>query len=590
MVLEYDDEGFAPVHTLTESRRKTVNVHYETVAPFIVQARTADDSAVLPANEAVTAYVAAGATEEVRVARLNQVGGADGMDIVSQSGDLMAKKIGDVFYAVVTANTDIGNTLHLTVMMDDAPGAADNSPERAQGSQTPPVRLELTVAYLETQDVVATFSDITGNNHFLGAADSSSGVRTLYFKDSETRPAQLDILRINAQSGTGQYTFKTTPAPFGLDGFALTGSGNNRMLALLAAKADSAMAVATVEIDDTGNADQAALSDPITLTASVAVKHVEAIEVELIVPEDVPGGPTAGDTLGALYVRSAAAANSSSVHIANASASKGVEQFTYTRQSESSAELLLNDSGEVHLAANYVPDGNKTLSIIIAANDGDSVDGSTLTEAAMITLEFVLAETIGAEVFLRNNGGAYVPNGTSGNDVAWGSGMRTVKVKTADYPNEQLVVGVRGSGGLGNSPAYSIARATGGNENGLVTRTPSPDGYGLGVAVKSGAVASSAPQTFGITAIVDESATDPNNLTPGATISVTVVYDKVDDIAAAFEDTDGDPISGRHVVARSEGASNTDLMVASLNASGGVGKDTGGGLHLYAGQPGRLDC
>ena len=588
LVLEYDDEGFAPVHTLTESRRKTVNVHYETVAPFIVQARTADDSAVLPANEAVTAYVAAGATDEVRVARLNQVGGADGMDIVSQSGDLMAKKIGNVFYAVVTANTDIGNTLHLTVMMDDAPGAADNSPERAQGSQTPPVNLELTVAYLETQDVVATFSDITGNNHFLGAADSSSGVRTLYFKDSETRPAQLDILRINAQSGTGQYTFKTTPAPFGLDGFALTGSGNNRMLALLAAKADSAMAVATVEIDDTGNADQAALSDPITLTASVAVKHVEAIEVELIVPEDVPGGPTAGDTLGALYVRSAAAANSSSVHIANASASKGVEQFTYTRQSESSAELLLNDSGEVHLAANYVPDGNKTLSIIIAANDGDSVDGSTLTEAAMITLEFVLAETIGAVAFLRNNSGAYVPNGTSANDVAWGSGMRTVKVKTAEYGNEQLVVGVRGSGGLGNSPAYSIARATGGNENGLVTRTPSPDGYGLGVAVKDGAVASSAPQTFGITAIVNESGTDPNNLTPPATISVTVVYDKVDDIAAAFEDTDGDPIPGRHVVARSEGVSNTDLMVASLNVSGGVGKDTGGDYTFTQDTPGDL--
>ena len=586
LVLEYDDEGFAPVHTLTESRRKTVNVHYETVAPFIVQARTADDSAVLPANEAVTAYVAAGATEEVRVARLNQVGGADGMDIVSQSGDLMAKKIGNVFYAVVTANTDIGNTLYLTVMMDDAPGAADNSPERAQGSQTPPVRLELTVAYLETQDVVASFANIPGDDHFLGAADSTSGVRTLYFKDSASRPAELDILRINIQSGSPPYTTDTSGTGFGLDGFNLKdgSNANNRVLALLQAKADGAMAVATVEIDDSGAA--AAISDPITLTASVAVKHVEAIEVELIVPEDVPGGPTAGDTLGALYVRSAAAANSSSVHIANASASKGVEQFTYTRQSESSAELLLNDSGEVHLAANYTPDGNKTLSILIAAND--SGDGSTLTEAAMLTLEFVLAETIGAVAFLRNNGGAYVPNGTSANDVAWGSGMRTVKVKTADYGNEQLVVGVRGSGGLGNSPAYSIARATGGNENGLVTRTPSPDDYGLGVAVKDGAVASSAPQTFGITAVVNESSTDPNNLTPGATISVTVVYDKVDDIAAAFEDTDGDPIPGRHVVARSEGVSNTDLMVASLNVSGGVGKDTGGDYTFTQDTPGDL--
>ena len=580
LVLEYDDEGFAPVHTLTESRRKTVNVHYETVAPFIVQARTADDSAVLPANEAVTAYVAAGATEEVRVARLNQVGGADGMDIVSQSGDLMAKKIGNVFYAVVTANTDIGNTLYLTVMMDDAPGAADNSPERAQGSQTPPVRLELTVAYLETQDVVASFANIPGDDHFLGAADSTSGVRTLYFKDSASRPAELDILRINAQSGTGQYTFKTTPAPFGLDGFALTGSGNNRMLALLAAKADSAMAVATVEIDDTGNADQAALSDPITLTASVAVKHVEAIEVELIVPEDVPGGATAGDTLGALYVRSAAAANSSSVHIANASASKGVEQFTYTRQSESSAELLLNDSGEVHLAANYTPDGNKTLSIIIAANDGDSVDGSTLTEAAMITLEFVLAETIGAELLLRSNGGAYLPGGSGGNQPL-GSQTRTVKVKTDEYDDEHIVVGINVSGGLGNSPAFGITRI-GGNENGLVARNPSgPGDFALEVAVKSGADASSAPQTFGITAVVNESGTDPNNLTPGATISVTVIYDKVDPIAAAFQDMDGNAIAGRHVVAKQGGADTNDLHVANLVPSGGVGGEGGGNTYNY---------
>ena len=588
LVLEYEDEGFDAVADLTESRTKTVNVHYELVAPFIVNVRNADDSSI-PAGENVTVYVAKDETAKRNVARLSQIGGADGMQIRAQNGELRLEQDGSgVFYVVVTADTEVGSTLHLTAFMNDAPATGATPEQTAQASLTPEVEVRLTVEYLETQDVVATFSDITGNNHFLGAADSTSGVRTLYFKDSETRPAQLDILRINAQSGTGQYTFKTTPAPFGLDGFALTGSGNNRMLALLAAKADSAMAVATVEIDDTGNADQAALSDPITLTASVAVKHVEAIEVELIVPEDVPGGATAGDTLGALYVRSAAAANSSSVHIANASASKGVEQFTYTRQSESSAELLLNDSGEVHLAANYTPDGNKTLSIIIAANDGDSVDGSTLTEAAMITLEFVLAETIGAVAFLRNNGGAYVPNGTSANDVAWGSGMRTVKVKTADYGNEQLVVGVRGSGGLGNSPAYSIAWATGGNENGLVTRTPSPDGYGLGVAVKDGAVASSAPQTFGITAVVNESGTDPNNLTPGATISVTVVYDKVDEIAGAFEDTDGDPIPGRHVVARSEGVSNTDLMVASLNVSGGVGKDTGGDYTFTQDTPGDL--
>ena len=567
LVLEYEDGGFDAVADLTAPRRKTVNVHYELVTPFTVQFRTPDDVTLIPDNDAVvTSYVAAGATEEVRVARLNQIGGADGMDIVSQSGDLMAKKIGDVFYAVVTANTDIGNTLHLTVMMDDAPGAADNSPERAQGSQTPPVRLELTVAYLETQDVVAQLADIAGNDHFLGAADSTSGVRTLYFKDGATRPAQLNILRINAQSGTGDYTFEGgTP-----DGFALNDgtSQNNKVLALLQAKADGATALATVKIDDTG--DGADISEPATLTVSVAVKDVSAIAAALLVPANVPGGAPAGTTLGGVYVRSAAAAESSSVYIASVVARGGVEEFTYTRQSESSAELLLNDDGQVHLAQNYTPDGSKTLSILIAAND--SGDGSTLTDAAMMTLQFVLAETIEATVFLR--GGVYLPGGSGNEVVVSDSAVATVRVKTADYGNEHTLFGVKASGGLGKTPAYSIARATGGNENGLVARVINPDGYPAAVLVKQGA--SGSPKTFGITAVINESTTDPNDLTPPATISVTVLYTAVDQIAGAFQEEDGTAIVGRHVVAKQGGAETNNYQVAKITPSGGVGGDGNG--------------
>ena len=590
LVLTYVDEAnagtaAADVAVFTQPRMKTLRVKYVAVAAFEPKVRNAAGSEDL-GNKEATVYVAPSNTDPRTAAKIMKVGGAGAanadMRIVSNTSTptgLQVMPNGDV---VVDGSVAKDTTLTVVVVLDDT---AEGD---AAGSVTDHATLTVTVAYLESRDVVANLVPLpSGNNHFLGDA-ATDGTRTVYWKASETR-TKLPLFRLNAASGSGQYTYDSTGQGFNLQGFELSGSGNNdRMLELLASIGDGVKAFATVEIDDTGNADEIALTDPATLMATVEVKLVTAIDTALLVPANVPGGAPAGTTLGGLYVRSAAAAESSSVYIASVVARGGVEQFTYTRQSESSAELLLNADGEVHLAANYVPDGNKTLSIIIAANDGDSVDGSTLTEAAMITLEFVLAETIGAVAFLRNNGGAYVPNGTSANDVAWGSGMRTVKVKTADYGNEQLVVGVRGSGGLGNSPAYSIARATGGNENGLVTRTPSPDGYGLGVAVKDGAVASSAPQTFGITAVVNESGTDPNNLTPGATISVTVVYDKVDDIAAAFEDTDGDPIPGRHVVARSEGVSNTDLMVASLNVSGGVGKDTGGDYTFTQDTPGDL--
>ena len=582
LVLTYVDEAnagtaAADVAVFTQPRMKTVNVKYVEVAAFEPEVRQADGAGAALTAPA-TVYAAAADNTEKLAAKLVKVGGAAGdMRVISRSGATGVLEVRDNGEVWVRANQTKSPTDEhvVAVVLNDA-----NTPE---GSVTPQVTRMVTVVYEETRDVVASLSDIPGNDHFLGAADSTNGVRTLYFKDGATRPAELDILRININGGTEDYTTNTN-SPFGLDGFMLkAGTGEkNRVLALLAAKADGATAQATVEIDDTGTGE--AISKPATIAITVAVKDVSAIAAELLVLENVPGGAPVGTTLGGLYVRSAAAANSSSVYIASVVARGGVEEFTYTRQSESSAELLLNDDGQVHLAQNYTPDGDKTLSIIIAVNDGDSVDGSTLTEAAMITLQFVLAETIGAELFARSDRrlsennivrGAYLPDGAIGN-VAWGSGTRTIRVKAADYGSEHLVVGVRASGGLGTSPTYSIARATGGNENGLVTRTPSPDTYGLAVAVKSGASGSS--NTFGITALINESTNDPNNLTPPATISVTVLYTAVEPIAGAFEDMDGNAISGnKHVVVKSDGtAAGANEIVASIEASGGVGNDNGG--------------
>ena len=353
------------------------------------------------------------------------------------------------------------------------------------------------------------------------------------------------------------------------------------MLALLQAKADGATAQATVEIDDTGTGED--ISKPATIAITVAVKDVSAIAAELLVPANVPGvGPGAGTTLGGLYVRSAAAAESSSVYIASVVARGGVEEFTYTRQSESSAELLLNADGQVHLAQNYTPDGSKTLSILIAVND--SGDGSTLTDAAMMTLQFVLAETIEATVFLR--GGVYLPGGSGNEVVVSDSAVATVRVKTADYGNEHTLFGVKASGGLGKTPAYSIARATGGNENGLVARVINPDGYPAAVLVKQGASGSS--NTFGITAVINESTTDPNDLTPPATISVTVLYTAVDQIAGAFQTAEGAAIVGRHVVAK-QGTETNNYQVAKITPSGGVGGDGSGfGYTFTQDNPGDL--
>ena len=562
LVLEYEDEGFDAVADLTESRTKTVNVKYFEVAAFEPKVRNAAGNADL--TDTATVYAGAEDDTEKVVAKLMKDGGADGNLVVgTQSGDttqLLVKPNGDV---VLRENVRPNDKLFtVTVEVDDPAGAA--------GSVTETETLAVTVEYLISRDVIANFVPIAAganDKHFIGALQAD-GTRTVFLDATESRAA-LPLFQLRAQSGTGEYTYDSTGTGFNLAGFVLAAGDNNRVLSLEDSVTGGAKAYATVQVDDSGNgADQ---TEPATAAVTVEVKLVTAIAAELLVPANVPGvGPGAGTTLGGLYVRSAAAAESSSVYIASVVARGGVEEFTYTRQSESSAELLLNADGQVHLAQNYTPDGSKTLSILIAVND--SGDGSTLTDAAMMTLQFVLAETIEATVFLR--GGVYLPGGSGNEVVVSDSAVATVRVKTADYGKEHTLFGVKASGGLGKTPAYSIARATGGNENGLVARVINPDGYPAAVLVKQGA--SGSPKTFGITAVINESTTDPNDLTPPATISVTVLYTAVDQIAGAFQEEDGTAIVGRHVVAKQGGAETNNYQVAKITPSGGVGGDGNG--------------
>ena len=572
IVMTYNDRGHA-IASLTDSRTKTLNVHYESVPEFIPQFRNVDDSAIPNNADAVSVYVAEKSNQPVRVARLNKVGGAAGnMRIVSQSGDLDVANEGGIFYAFVRANADADTTLVLTVRVDDA-----NTP---QGAVTDPVELELTVAYLISRDVIANFEPTTGDGYFVGALNA--GLRTVYLDAAVSPREAVNVFRLNAASGSGTYVYTEQ----GVAGFNFVGSGNNgRMLALQPSVADGAKAYATVKVDDSGGgADQ---TEPATAAVTVEVKLVTAIAAEII---PLVGEDTATDGRTVIVESTLVPPARGAINIANVVGSKGVGDFRYTKQSGSSELSITPDGGEIMLRAGYAPDGNNTLMIVVAVNDNDSVDGSTLTPEVLMTLHYVLAETIGANVFLRSNNGAYLPDEAT-SDVAVGSETRTVKVKTADYRDEQFLFGVSGSGGLGNS-GYAIARATGGNENGLVARGQSQDQltYDLEVVVKNGADVSTAPNTFGITAVVNESAADPNNLTPGATISLTVVYDKVDPLAGEFQqtDTDGTPIVGRHVVVKRDGADTENNHVANIVASGGVGGESGNSYTFTQDNPGSL--
>ena len=571
IVMTYNDRGHA-IASLTDSRTKTLNVHYESVPEFIPQFRNVDDSAIPNNADAVSVYVAEKSNQPVRVARLNKVGGAAGnMRIVSQSGDLDVANEGGIFYAFVRANADADTTLVLTVRVDDA-----NTP---QGAVTDPVELELTVAYLISRDVIANFEPTTGDGYFVGALNA--GLRTVYLDAAVSPREAVNVFRLNAASGSGTYVYTEQ----GVAGFNFVGSGNNdRMLALQPSVADGAKAYATVKVDDSGGgADQ---TEPTTAALTVEVKLVTAIAAEII---PLVGEDTATDGRTVIVESTLVPPARGAINIANVAAeNNGLGGFVYTKQSGAAELSVTPDGGEIMLAAGYAPNGNNTLMIVVAVND--TGDGSTLTPEVAVTLHYVLAETIGANVFLRSNNGAYLPDEAT-SDVAVGSETRTVKVKTADYRDEQFLFGVSGSGGLGNS-GYAIARATGGNENGLVARGQSQDQltYDLEVVVKNGADVSTAPNTFGITAVVNESAADPNNLTPGATVSVTVVYDKVDPIAGEFQqtDTDGTPIVGRHVVVKRDGADTENNHVANIVASGGVGGESGNSYTFTQDNPGSL--
>ena len=551
LVLEYNDIGH-PVSLMTDPLLKTVRVHYRTVEPFAPEVRNAAGNAVL--TDPATIYVAQSDSTEKMAAKLVKVGGAAGdMRVISRSGATGVLEVRDNGEVWVRANQTKGATEHVVVVgLNDA--------ETPEGSVTPQVEVRVTVVYEETRDVQASFADITGNDHFLGAADSSSGVRTLYFKDGATRPAQLDILRINAQSGSGDYTFDGgTP-----DGFALKAgtSANNRVLALLQAKADGAMAVATVKIDDTGAGSE--ISEPATLTVSVAVKDVEAIEAKFVDSADAD--------LGELHVISRDAPNAAAMMIAKIVAAKGVNDFQYTKETGSSDKLSVNGNGEVMLDANQPLDGQATLTIIVKV--ADQGDGSTLTEDVLITLRFVLAETVRASAFLLNNNGNNLPDGTAGADLPL-TETQTIRVKTANYETGQVAVGITPTGGLGEPYTATETGATG-----LSAANTAIDTYLLQVAVDAGLNASNAPATLTAAMIINDG-NDTGNLTDGATITVSVVYDKVEPIAAAFQTTTGDPIGGVHVVVRDTGASNTPLHVANVRASDGVGDEGGGNSYTY---------
>ena len=431
IVMTYNDRGHA-IASLTDSRTKTLNVHYESVPEFIPQFRNVDDSAIPNNADAVSVYVAEKSNQPVRVARLNKVGGAAGnMRIVSQSGDLDVANEGGIFYAFVRANADADTTLVLTVRVDDA-----NTP---QGAVTDPVELELTVAYLISRDVIANFEPTTGDGYFVGALNA--GLRTVYLDAAVSPREAVNVLRLNAASGSGTYVYTEQ----GVAGFNFVGSGNNdRMLALQPSVADGAKAYATVKVDDSGGgADQ---TEPATAALTVEVKLVTAIAAEII---PLVGEDTATDGRTVIVESTLVPPARGAINIANVAAeNNGLGGFVYTKQSGAAELSVTPDGGEIMLAAGYAPNGNNTLMIVVAVND--TGDGSTLTPEVLMTLHYVLAETIGANVFLRSNNGAYLPDEAT-SDVAVGSETRTVKVKTADYRDEQFLFGVSGSGGLGNS-------------------------------------------------------------------------------------------------------------------------------------------
>ena len=496
LVLEYNDGGFAAVDKLTAPLLKTVNVKYVEVAAFAPEVRDAAGNAAL--TDPATVYAAEDDSTEKLAAKLVKVGGAAGaLRVVSYSPQnrLEVKPNGDVF---VRAGTPKGlPPFVVNVVLDDA--------VNEEGYVTPQVTRQVTVEYLQSTDVLAEFVPIVADSHFVGALNA--GLRTVYLDAAVSPRANVDVFQLNAQSGTGQYVYDTTGAGFNLQGFALEETGNtNRKLALLPDIGDGAKAYATVEVNDTSTPPaQADLTKPATAAVTVEVKLVTAIAAKFVNPSD-------NSDLTALRVTSAAAANSASLNVANVVASEGVGKFQYAKRAGSSAALSVDNSGKVWLAANYTPNGQNTLTIVVAVNDSE--DGSTLTDDVLLTLEFVLAETVQAAAFLLDNNGSNLPGGSAGADLAL-TEARTIRVKTANYGTGQVAVGITAGGGLG---APYTANETG--ATGLSAQNTAVDGeanYVLRVAVDDSLAAANAPATLALTAIVNDG-NDTGNLTDGATI------------------------------------------------------------------------
>ena len=552
LVLSYNDSGFDEISDLTAPRLKTVNVVYDSVEPFAPRVRNAAGNADL--TETATIYALPSDNDEKLAAKLVKFGGEAGTNtlrVIRTSGTRSARlqvKNGDVF---VRAGTGKNTTLELAVVLDDA--------DTAEGAVTDPVTLSLTVAYLESRNVAVDVATVNVNNGVFGAV-ASDGTRTLYLDASAGR-SEINVLRLNIRGGVGApYSVESSGGGLGLSGFSVKpNNAESRFLALSATIGDGDKAYATLRVDDQGNAQ----TEPALVTATVEVQVVEAIEAKFVNPAD-------NSDLGELRVMSAPT-RGAEIHIANISAQKGVGNFRYTKENGSSADLLLDTtSGQVSLAGNYDPDGQNTLTIIVKVEDRG--DGSTLTDAVLITLKFVLAETVKANAFLLNNDGKYLPGGSAGADLPL-TAVQTIRVKTTEYVTGRIAAGITPTGGLGAPYTATEMGATGlSAEN---TAVEGEANYPIRVAVDANLQANNAPATLALTAVINDG-NDTNNLTEGATITVSVVYDDVDPIAGAFNDMDGNAIAAKHVVVNSStNAAGPNEIVASIEASGGVGGESG---------------
>ena len=531
LVLAYNDTGHSLAAFTPAALYKTVSVYYVRLEEFAPQFRDAENKVIRGIK---ITNVLENNNKAVTLGRIEQVGGAPGpMRILSHSGDLI---LTDNFNVIIPANTPQNTTLFLTVVLDDADIVA--------GSVTPAKRLELTVNYRAKSPINARFIPIEDNRYEFGLGIPPAAALTLYLKSAPARQ-NLNILRFQISGGTGDYIIEAEGPGLGLDGFTL--DKNNKRLILKGSVADGGQAYATVKIDDIGLGHE--VSPPVLLTTSVAVKLIPEMS-----PMFVPPRATAKTTL---QVQSAASATAQSLHVANIVTQGGAGNYVYTKRSGNS-NLILAEANKIFLAPNQPPDGNSTLTIVIAVNDQGG--GATLTPEILLTLGFVLAEDINADIFLRRE---YLAN-ISNQDLLF-SGTATIAVKTNDYGAEHVVFGLAPRGGLG--VPYSVESQ---DSTGIKFRPAAIDNYPLRGVIPAGAPSAAAPLTL-TAAFILHDGNDLEVQTPGIPLSVTLIYDKIDPVAGYFEDLNGNEIIGRHVLARSSGASASALPVGNIKAGGGVG-------------------